>query len=594
MTPQIALTLSIILVATVLFASEKLRVDVIAMLILLTVSLTGLVEPEEAFAGFSNPAVITVWAVYIVSGGLFITGVADIIGQAILKLAGDNETRLIVVIMLTCGVISAFMNNVGATAVLLPAVVGISRQTKVPVSKLLIPLSFSSLMGGSMTLIGTPANILATGILVDRGLPSFSFFEFAPMGVIVLTTGVLYMAFIGRRLLPVRETAETKQAISKIREYVSEVRVRKNSPLVGQTLAESQMGVAYDLTVIAINRNEETPVVLDRDTLILANDLLVIAGSVENLMRASKDLDIAIGTERTLDLEISEMDSAHMIEATLAPRSRIMGLTLNEINFRDRYGFNALAVWRQGEVITKRLRDVRLQFGDALLLQGPPQRLAALHAGSDFLVLEPVPLETRRRKKAPIAVGAMVLVLALAVFGSIHIATAMLIGAMIMVLTGCLTMDEAYKSIDWKTVFLVAGVLPLGAAMEATGTARFLADLILNLLDGFGPIAVLAGVYLLAALITQPMSNAAAIVLVVPIALDTANALGASHLPFTMATVIGAATSFLSPVGHKANVLVFGPGGYKFFDYTRVGALLTLALLIVSIIAIPILWPLFP
>lgn len=594
MTPDIVLTLSIILIATILFATEKLRVDVVALLVLLTVSLTGLIEPEETFMGFSNPAVITVWAVYIVSGGLFITGVADIIGQGILKLAGANEARLIVVIMLTCGLISAFMNNVGATAVLLPAVVSISRQTKVPVSKLLIPLAFSSLMGGSMTLIGTPANILATGILADRGLQSFTFFEFAPMGAIVLTTGVLYMVFVGRHLLPVRNRVEKTKAISRMRQYVSEVTVGENSPLIGLSLAKSEFGSKYDLTIIAINRNEETLAVLDRDTVILANDLLIVAGSVDNLMRGRKVLDVAIGVERQNEVEQMDLDDMHIIEATLAPRSQIMGLTLNEAGLRDRYGFNALAIWRQGQVITKRLRNVELQFGDALLLQGPPQRLAAMHAGGDFLVLEPIPIETRRREKAPLAIGALLLVLGLVIFGSIHIATAMLIGALVMVLTGCLTMDEAYESIDWRTVFLVAGILPLGAAMENTGTARYLADLILDLVGDFGPLAVLAGVYLLAALITQPMSNAAAIVLVVPIAIDTAAALGANHLTFTMATVIGAATSFLSPVGHKANILVFGPGGYKFFDYTRVGALLTVALLIIAIIVLPILWPLFP
>jgi di/tricarboxylate transporter len=253
-----------------------------------------------------------------------------------------------------------------------------------------------------------------------------------------------------------------------------------------------------------------------------------------------------------------------------------------------------LAIWRHGEAITERLRDVPLQFGDALLLQGSQHRVRELQEGTDFLVLEPLSVEQPRHKKAPIAVAALVLAILLVVFADFHISLAMVIAAVIMILTGCLSIEEAHESIDWRTVFLVAGMLPLGLAMEVTGTAQYLADIMLGALGGLGPIALLAGTYFLAALITQAMSNAAAIVLIVPIAVDTALGLGANHITFTMAVVIGAATSFLTPVGHKANVLVFGPGGYHFFDYARVGALLTVALLVVSMISLPILWPLFP
>jgi di/tricarboxylate transporter len=578
MTPDISLTLFIILVAVILFATEKLRVDVVALLVLLTLSITGLVTSKEAFAGFSNSAVITVWAVFIVSGALFKTGVADILGRGILRLAGNTEPRLIVVIMLTCGIMSAFMNNVGATAMLLPAVVGIARQTKVPVSKLLIPLSFSSLLGGKMTLIGTPANILATSILLDRGLESFEFFEFTPIGLIVLATGVIYMLLIGRHLLPGEKAVADAPSTAQLRKYVSEVRVPATSSLVGTSLGESRLGAEFDLTVMAIERETEQPKQLRRTTQLLAGDLLLVSGSVDNLIKARKELGLEIESERKLGNDFAESEQIHIIEATLAPISHINGKSLREARFRDQYGYTALAIWRQGEMITERLRDVKLKFGDALLLQGPKKRLATLQGAADFLVLEPVPTEIRREEKAPLAVAVMLGVLALVIFASFDISTAMVIGAVLMVLTGSLTMDEAYESIDWRTVFLVAGMLPLGTAMQSTGAASFLADTMLNAVGGLGPIGVLGGIYVLAALITQPMSNAAAMVLVVPIALDTAAGLEASHLPFAMATIIGAATSFLSPVGHKANVLVFGPGGYRFVDYTRVGIWLTLCL----------------
>jgi di/tricarboxylate transporter len=593
-TTEIALTLGIILIAIILFATEKLRVDLVALLVLLAVSITGLVSKEDVFLGFANPAVITIWAVYIVSGGLFKTGVADRLGSLILRLSGSSEARLIAVIMLTCGVMSAFMNNVGAVAVLMPAVIGISKKTNTPVSKLLIPLAFSSLLGGKMTLIGTPANILAQGILIARGLPSFSFFEITPMGILVLATGIIYMVTLGRHLLPVRETAADPFVSLQLREYISDVQVTPESPLKGKNLYESGLGADFDLTVLSIIRDGKPLIGLHRDFVIQQNDHLILEGSAQNLIAAKEELRFNIHTD--LDFEISDLDTDQSLifEATLAPRSTIVGRTLNSVNFRDSFGLTTLAIWRQGDVITDHLRDVVLRFGDSLLLQGPPGRVRALQKGKEFLVLEPVEIDRNRRNKAPLAAGIMLLVILLAIFTSLGIAIAMLIGSVSMVLTGCLTMDEAYESIDWRTVFLVGGMLSLGIAMENTGTAQFLADTMQGILGDYGPIGLLAGIYILSALITQPMSNAAAVVLIVPIAIDTALGLGVNHLTFTMAVVIGAATSFLSPVGHKANVLVFGPGGYRFSDYTRVGALLTLALFIVTMIFLPILWPFYP
>jgi di/tricarboxylate transporter len=591
MTPEILLTLGIIVAAVALFATEKLRVDMIALLVLLTVALTGLVTPEQAFSGFSSPAVITVWAVYIVSGGLFRTGVADMLGERITRLAGNSEPRLIAVIMLASGTMSAFMNNIGAAAVLLPAVVGISRQAKVPLSRLLIPLSFASLMGGNMTLIGTPPNILATSILAERGFESFEFFDFTPMGAIVFASGILYMVLVGRHLLPIRQTAEERQT-EQLREYISEVRVLPDSPLSGKTLADSRLGSDFDLSVLAILREGQLQTGLHRETRLLADDLLFVEGEAATLLKAKDELGLAIEAEPELALEQLGSEDFHLVEATLAPRSNIAGRTLRGMRFRDRYGFTALAIWRQGEVLTQRLIDVRLRFGDALLLKGPRYRLPALQESNDFLVLEPVMMELRRRNKAWVAVGAMALVLLLTTLFKIHISTALVIGSVIMILAGCLTMDEAYQSIEWRSVFLIAGMLPLGLAMENTGTARYLADQIVGLLGNLGPLAVLAGIYVMAGLITEPMSNAAATVLMVPIAIDVAVELGASPQAFVLATVIGASTSFLTPVGHQANVLVLGPGGYRFLDYTRVGWLLNVVILIATLIFLPMLWPL--
>ena len=596
MTSEIALTLAIIAGALIVFGSEKLRVDVVALLVLIVVGLTGLVGPKEVFSGFSNSAVITVWAVYIVSGGLFKTGVADVLGKFIFRLSGKNEVRLIIVIMLTCGLMSAFMNNVGATAMLLPAVVSISKKTKIPVSKLLIPLSFSSLLGGKITLIGTPANILATSIVSENGLPTFSFFDFTPIGLVVLTTGILYMVFIGRHLLPVRQPPGDLQTEDEIREFIKGVIVSADGRLNGRTLVESKLGEDYDLTVIALLRDHKPITNLSRDTLILEKDVLLREGSDESLDRAKSDLGLVSADEKKQQSELDQLSGEEMgiVEATLAPRSSAANRSLHSLNFRERYGFSVLAIRRQGEFITSNLRNLELEFGDDLILQGPRRLKPLLEERNDFLVLEPLKIPEGKRRKMPIAIGIMLMVIGLVLFAGIDIAMGMVLGAVGMVITGCLSMDEAYASIDWRTVFLVAGMLPLGLAMETSGTARFVADQMLGAVGGLGPIAALAGIYLLAALITQPMSNAAAMVLVVPIALDTSASLGANHLTFTLAVVIGAATSFLTPVGHKANVLVFGPGGYKFFDYARVGALLTVFLFIATMITLPIFFPLFP
>jgi len=594
MTVDIAITLAIILVALLLFATEVLRVDIVAMLVLITVGVLRLIPPQQVFSGFSNSAVITVWAVYMVSGGMFKTGVAEILGNAILKVAGNQESGLVGTIMATVGVISAFMNNVGAVAMLLPSVVGISRKTKVPISKLLIPLAFASLMGGALTLIGTPANILAAGILKEHELISFGFFEFAPMGFILLTTGIVYMVLIGRRLIPVRPNTQGNLGPFKLRDYVAEARVSPSSPLVGKTLFESRLGRDHDVTVLAIQRQDGEAPALNRDVRFKAGDLLVIETSASNIMSTLQPQGLVPEASADPEMERIQSENTQLIEATLAPNSRVVGKSLNESRFRERYGFTALAISRHGEVITQRLRDMHLQFGDALLLQGPRHRIAELQEREDFLVLEPMNFEQFRKGKAPIAVAALLGAIGLVLSGVMDISLAMVIAAMVIVISGALTIEEAYESVDWRTVFLVAGMLPLGMAMESTGTARFLADLILGALGQYGVVATLAGIYLLAAAVTQPMSNAAAIVLIVPIALDTALGLGANYKTFTMAAVIGATTSFLSPVGHKANILIFGPGGYKFTDYARVGGLLTVVLLLVSMIFLPMIWPLFP
>lgn len=587
---EIGLTLLIIVAAVVLFATEKLRVDVIAMLVLLTLALTGLVTPEQAFSGFSSPAVITVWAVYIVSGALFKTGVTDIIGERIARIAGKSEPKLIAVIMLACGIMSAFMNNIGATAVMLPAVVGISRKSGIPLSRLLIPLSFASLMGGNMTQIGTPPNILASSILTERGLQSFNFFDFTPMGMIVFGTGILYMIFIGRHLLPARKNVEDSQA-DTLREYITELHVLQDSPLLEKPLAELRLADNYDISIFGIIRGSRKLSRIEGNTIIEQEDTLIVSGDAKSLMDVVDKLGLAIASDTRFKLSDLGTDSVQVFEATLMPRSNMTGKSLKQINFREKYDLSVLAIWRQGQVLVKRLGDVKLQIGDSLLLKGPTQRITDFRQSDPFIVLESLKVESQRRDKIPLMLGIMALTLILATFTSLHISTALVIGSILSVLLGVHSMDEAYQAIEWRSVFLIAGMLPLGIAMETTGTAQYLAENIVSFAGGYGTIAVLAGIYVLAGLITEPMSNAAATVLMVPIGIDIAISLGVNPQTFVLAIVIGASTSFLTPVGHQANVLVMGPGGYRFGDYTRVGWLLNVFILIATMIFLPMLWP---
>ncbi|MFC1879850.1 SLC13 family permease [Chloroflexota bacterium] len=591
MTQENLLVLVILGAAVILFVSERLRVDLIAMLVLITLTLTGLVTPEEAFSGFASPAVITVWSVYIVSGALFRSGVADILANFMLRLAGRSYPRLLFAIMITVGIMSSFMNNIGAVAILLPAVVSVARRIDIAPSKLLIPMAFTSLLGGKMTLIGTPPNILATSIMESYGgLEPFGFFDFTPMGALVLAIGIIYFLTIGHRLLPERTPGGRLSEAYQIRDYLSEVKIGERSSLIGKTLTGSRVGERYGLNVVKIKRDYSDFITQPLDPQLQVGDILLVQGSSSNLIKAREALDLEAVVGWKVE-DLSKGDQA-MVEVTLSPNSQYKSQTLQQAEFRSRYGLTVLAIQHHGKSIVSNLADIPLDVGDALLIQGPAERLAHLRRDQDFLVLETPPIETRRRHKAPLAVAILIGVLLVVSFGVLHVSTAMLIGAVLMILFGVLNMDEAYQAIEWKSVFLIAGMLPMGIAMQNSGTALFLAQNIVDLVGGWGSVAVLMGIFLMTALMTEVMSNAAATVLVTPIAIDAARSLSVNPQTFVMAVVVAAATSFLMPIGHQANVLVFGPGGYRFSDYTKVGVWLNIIIFIAVAIFLPLIWPL--
>ncbi len=597
MTAEIGLVLLILGVAIVLFASEKIRVDVVSMMVLLALLLTGLLTTEEAFSGFASPAVITVWAIYIVSASLTRTGIADFIGRYIARVAGLDEWRLVLVLMLTVGTMSAFMNNIGATAVLLPVAIQLGRRANVPASKLLIPLAFGSLLGGITTLIGTPPNLLVSAALQDLGLAPFKLFDFTPMGLIIMVAGIAYMTLIGRHLLPGhQETTHAPDSSDleneyRLRDFLTELRVEANSPLIGKTIADSGLGEQYDMTVMGVLQSGELRLGILPDTHMQAGDILLAKGDSDTILSVLDKIGTSIVSGQVLtfnDLRSSESTVAEIVVSQLAS---LMGKTLKDVKFRGRYDLNVLAIWREEAPIRGRLADVPLHMGDILLVHGPRDRIERLRDDNSFLLLRPA-TELVRLHKAPINLIIFVSMITMVSFGWLHISVAAVLGAVLSVLAGCLTMDEAYTSIEWKSVYLIAGMLPMGIAMEKTGTALFLSEQILTAVGDLGPRAVLVGLFILTTIITEFMSNAAAAVLVAPIAITTALTLNVDPRAFAMGVGIAASNSFLFAIGHQACVLVYGPGGYRFFDYTKVGLPLTLLIWLLMIIFLPIFWPL--
>ena len=781
MTFDIALVLGLLAAAVVLFVLERPRSDVVALLLLGSLAITGLLEPQEALSGFSNPAVVTVWAVFILSGGLSRTGVANLLGQQVLKLAGGGEVRLMVLIMIVAAVLSAFMNNVGACALLLPVVLNLCRQTGTPPSKLLIPLSFSSLLGGMLTLIGTPPNILSAEAIQARGLGELGLFDFTPVGGAVVIAGILYMTTIGRRLLPDRDLPREARTGADLRtafglhKRLLILHLTESSPLAGKTLADCRISAALGLTVIGIIRDNRTTlappptavlrpddrllvegrttrleelrespsfdhgetaltmgravagevgmvavkvlagssflgrslrqldfrhrvggavvvaiargesVLLSRiddlpleqgDTLIMqasfaelerlvesggveavdleprqmaaierelmrlevpedsmlvgrtlsdsglaeafglllltvtrggetvprpgpdqtfeAGDLLVVKGNPEDLeiMRGLQALEV----ERKADRQVDELESASVGLAVVAisPTAGIVRSSLRDLHFREKHGVTVLALWRQGRVVRTNLANERLMFGDALLVHGPRNRLRLLSREDDFLMLTEDAAEPPDTRKAPVAVAVMGAVIATTVAGLQPIYIAAPFGAALMVVLGCLTIEQAYREIEWRAVFLIAGMLPMGLAMQKTGAALFIADLVVTAVGGLGPHAILAGLFLLAMAGAQVMPTAATALLLAPIAIDTAQKVDVSPLSLVMAVAVGASTAFISPVTHPANVLVMGPGGYRFVDYVKVGVGLAIVTFAVVLFILPLAWPLSP
>ncbi len=598
MTPDIALTLGIVVAAILLFVSERLPVDIVALLIVLALVVTRLLTPAEAFAGFASPAVIAVGAIFVVSGGLFQTGVAARMGRWIVALAGESEPRLIALLMIGVALLSAAMNNVAATAVLLPVVVGIARQTGIAPSRLLIPLAYGAVMGGTLTLIGTPPNLIINDLLQARGLAPLGFFEITKAGLPLVVLGTAFMATIGRRLLPSRPPREKLRRtrlpeelfdIYRLPDYLYGLDVPADSPLVGRTLAESDMRQEFGLTILGVTRGSQCVMDPEPSEVLRAGDRLLVEGGPRRLNRAAEQMGLSPSSATQDETELLLAGDTGLAEVTLAPRSSFDGRTLREVAFREKHGLTVLALWRGGEAIERNIADEPLRMGDVLLVQGSWARIRLLQSEPDLIVLLGDDSVPHRTQKAPWAVAILLGMIALVLAG-VPISVAALAAALLIILTGCLRMDEAYRTIEWNVVFVVAGTLPLGVAMEKSGATQWLADVALTPVASLGAVPLLMVLFLITVALNLAISNSATAVLLAPLAFSIGVSHGLDPRVLVIAVALASSVAFATPIAHQANLLVMGPGDYRSDDYVPVGLALTLVAAVVVVSALWLLW----
>jgi len=595
---QIVITLILLSIAMLLLLGNVLRADVVALMLLLALGLSGILTTQEAFSGFSRSAVIIMLSAYILAEGLRRSGMTERMGAFIIRLFGTGEKGLILGIMIASAVLSLFMNNIAAASMLIPSLSGVARRSKVSPSKLLMPLAFGTILGGMATLL-TTTNIVVSGLLRDAKLPGFSLISFIPIGLPLTIAGILFMMLWGRKLLPDQSPAqrhddevESDDLLDtyKLSERLLRARVCKGGPLDGIPVEKSGLREIHHLNVIAIQRARNT-LPIEARTVLQGNDILLIVSRPEDSLPDSLKDMLEVLTPGKWQEEYLSTPNLRLIEAAIAPRSHLAGQTLKDIRLGQKYNAKVLAIWRHGRSIRTRLAESPLEFGDGLLLQGTARSLDLLRTEPGLILLaESIP-STPITLRGWLTTLIMLTTLTCAVAFPDLIAEIMLGGAVTMILIRTMNMDEAYRAIDWRSIFLVAGMLPLGVALNKTGASAMFANAILPVASNWGHIALLAGLVLLTVFLTQIINGPAAVTVVAPIAIATAQQIGMEPRSLAMAVALAGSIAFISPLGHSVNVLVMGAGGYTFRDYARVGIPLTILLVILLLIILPLIMP---
>jgi di/tricarboxylate transporter len=591
MTFEIVFVLALLVAAVVLFITEKLRVDLVALIVMAALLVSGIITPEEGIAGFSNPATVTVAAMFVLSHGLFKTGAINLIGNGLTMIGRRSYWVAVLAMMLLIGGISAFINNTAAVALFLPIVIGLARDLRVSPSKLLMPLSFASMFGGVCTLIGTSTNILVNSIGIAHRQPPFEMFEFAPLGLIMFAAGTLYMLAIGTRLIPNRRTSKDLTETFGMGDYLTEIILLPEAKSVGKSIKDSPLIEEMDVDIIEIYRDQELLSPPSPETVLQANDLLRVRCNVEMIRKLEDRVGVVLKSGlkwRDEDLQSAE---AILVEAVIAPGSPLEGRSLKEADFRNSYGATALAIRHRGTVMRENLGNIPLKAGDVLLIEVRRDRLSQLKRNQAFVVVSELPVQDFRKGKIVPALVIIAGVVIAATLNILPIVAGAIIGSVLFVATGVIDLEEAYEAIDWQVIFLLAGILTLGTALETTGAARLISSAILKTFGVWGPVAMIAAFYLLTSLLTEAMSNNASAAMIAPIAITTAETIGVSPRPFLVAVAFAASASFMTPVGYQTNTLIYGPGQYRFSDFLRVGTPLNLIFWLVATLLIPQFWP---
>jgi len=621
-TIEIWITLALLGAAILFFVTEWLSVDLVALGLVISLMVTGILSPEEALAGFSSPIVITIATLFIVGGAVMETGLADSVSGKIIQFAGKSKSRLLVLIMGTVALLSGFISDAGTVAVMAPATISISRKKSINPSKLLIPLSFASMLGGAMTLIGTPPNIVVSDLLAENGFQPFSFFDYTPIGLILLFVGILYIALAGRWLLPDRKRGKELQRVDspeelmevyKLSEDLFRLRILQGSPLAGKSVLESDLGSSYRVNVLEIIRAEENPVrtpignlrfladegpgsqkISIRDIL-LPDDLLICQGKLNDISHASAALRLGVQPAKSVDQKALVNNEVGVAEVLLPPRSQMIGKSLVSSRFGSLYQLTVLGINRPGSDKRLSLKETALQFGDTLFVQGPWKNIRGLaNQRKDFVVvgqpeaMKGTPPRSKMILSALIMAGMMVFLIA----GWLPLATTVMIASFLMIISGCLNMKQAYNSVDWKSIVLIAGMLPMTTALQKVGLVQIGSNWVASILGGLGPIPTLATLFLITSLFTQVISNTATTVLIAPVALSLALQLGYQPQAFLMTVALAASTAYATPVASPVNTLVMAAGNYRFKDYLKVGIPLIFISMLITVLVLPILWPL--
>ncbi|QUY44481.1 SLC13 family permease [Acaryochloris sp. 'Moss Beach'] len=579
------------------FVFEWLPPDLTAICVMVVLMLLGLVNTTEGLSGFSNPATITVMAMFILSSGIARTGAIQMASEFLLKWGGKRPAKHMLIMGAVIGPFTAIINNVAIVSVFLPVVEDWSRQRRIPVSKLMIPLSYITILGGMITVLGTSTSVLASGLSSDLGLGSFDIFQFTALSLCTFTAGLIYMATIGHRLLPNRKTSSSLSQGYGLKDYVSEVVVTPQSNLVGQTVRSSLIQRIYDVDILElIHDDNHFPQPLADKTL-SAGDILLVRGGREDLLkiRDGQGLEILPDVQfgqKSWQADISAEEGA--AEAMVLADSNLVGSTLKDLRFRQRYNCTVLAIRRGQELVRDRLGKVRLRFGDLLLVQGPKQSLVGLQTSKELLVMEQRDVENLRRDKAWIAIAIGLLVVGVAGTKQFSIAVTALAGVMLMVLTGCLKPGELYRAVRWDVVFLLAGLFPLGIAMKKSGATQLIADQLISVGGQLSGYWLLTLFFVLTALLTEILSNNATVILLLPVAVQVAQELGYNPFAFMFVVTFAASNSFMTPIGYQTNTMVYGTGGYRFLDFMRVGGPLSLLMALITPPLIILLYGLEP